>query len=193
MSEIDKPDYKSMQSGELLNAVGMDGQKWAEAFCQYFPEHDLGLMGTWFANACMAGYDEAQRRAKPEIEKLEVTSADFQQALIGLFFSLRDRTAILGNDIAIFSAYQKAKQILDNQWGSEPTSSQGFLDNSTCKESLQVQISDDISDNTLINNLEACGFLETDGTRLVMKRAAKRLEQLINENQSLRSQCQLKY
>jgi len=44
----------------------MDAQLWAKAFCQTFHGHDEGTMLAWFANAIMAGYDEACRRERRE-------------------------------------------------------------------------------------------------------------------------------
>jgi len=47
------PDYKAMQSADMLNELNDDASKWADAFLQHYPdcgiEWDL-LMG-WFANA----------------------------------------------------------------------------------------------------------------------------------------------
>lgn len=65
----------------------MDGRKWADAFCRTtgFPDEDWAL--TWFCNAIMAGYDEAQRRSAAaldasakEIERLKGELADALEA-----------------------------------------------------------------------------------------------------------------
>ena len=42
----------------------MDGRFWAESLCEVRSTYDVELMHTWFANAIMAGYDEAQRRGE---------------------------------------------------------------------------------------------------------------------------------
>lgn len=60
--ETGEPDYKAMSSFELTAALGMDGRKWAQAFCQHVGFNDRGWAITWFCNAVMAGYDEACRR-----------------------------------------------------------------------------------------------------------------------------------
>jgi rubredoxin len=43
----------------------IDAAVWAAEFCRIFPGHDEATMLGWFANAIMAGFDEAQRRAAP--------------------------------------------------------------------------------------------------------------------------------
>lgn len=40
-----------------------EAQDWAEAFCKLNPGADEALMLSWFANALMRGFDEAQMRA----------------------------------------------------------------------------------------------------------------------------------
>jgi len=49
-------DYAAMDEPELLHALGDDGRKWAEAFCQIAQtlghgDLDVGWMTGWFANA----------------------------------------------------------------------------------------------------------------------------------------------
>jgi hypothetical protein len=57
----------SKGGGELLDELGLDATKWAEAFERLTPstgasaDHEV-IVG-WFANAIMAGYDEGTRRA----------------------------------------------------------------------------------------------------------------------------------
>lgn len=53
------PDYKAMNAGDFLQAVGMDAEKWTEAYLQIWPSgnNDHATMIGWFANAIMAGYD----------------------------------------------------------------------------------------------------------------------------------------
>lgn len=55
------PDYTAMSPGEMHTALGADGMKWAEAFCQYHPNSGIGrdVMLGWACNMIMAGYDEA--------------------------------------------------------------------------------------------------------------------------------------
>lgn len=78
--EPGEPDYKAMSSFELTAALGMDGRKWAQAFCQHTGFNDRGWAITWFCNAVMAGYDEACRRVaaldnKPPLIMREIGNA----------------------------------------------------------------------------------------------------------------------
>jgi hypothetical protein len=50
MSEATK-SYAAMEAGEFLSALGDDAQKWAEAFCEQYPDMDREIMFGWFANA----------------------------------------------------------------------------------------------------------------------------------------------
>jgi hypothetical protein len=54
-------DYKALDGGEFLEALGTDGPKWAEAFRQINPDCNVddGTMLGWFCNAIMAGHDAA--------------------------------------------------------------------------------------------------------------------------------------
>ena len=63
-----------------FNGVGIfDARVWAKEFMQEWRKHsnrdswiDESLMISWFANAIMAGYDEAKRRAiSPASEPIE--------------------------------------------------------------------------------------------------------------------------
>lgn len=56
-----------------LDHQSMDAQVWAAAFCKQFPGHDEGTMLAWFANAIMAGFDEANRRANANAAKQPVS------------------------------------------------------------------------------------------------------------------------
>jgi hypothetical protein len=64
---------------EEFNQQSMDAEVWAEEFMRLFGKSlsqiDEGLMLSWFANAIMAGYDEARRRhenpASKRVEELE--------------------------------------------------------------------------------------------------------------------------
>ena len=48
-------DYRGLESGDLLKALGDDAQRWAQAFMQIIVEPgkeiDEALMIAWFANA----------------------------------------------------------------------------------------------------------------------------------------------
>ena len=50
----------------------IDANIWAREFCKRFPSMDEGTMIGWFANAIMAGFDEAQKRAE-EIDHARTT------------------------------------------------------------------------------------------------------------------------
>ena len=48
-----------MSDGDLLGALGIDGEKWTEAFRQINQSTNIpdDVMLGWFCNAIMAGYD----------------------------------------------------------------------------------------------------------------------------------------
>ncbi len=54
-------NYNDMTGSQLLDALGTDGKKWAEAFCEIYeqsdPPHTINVdwLTTWFANAIEAG------------------------------------------------------------------------------------------------------------------------------------------
>lgn len=53
-------DYTKMDGPTMLHALGMDGYKWAEAFCQHNKgkgEPDESVMLVWFCNAIMHTLD----------------------------------------------------------------------------------------------------------------------------------------
>lgn len=52
-------DYAAMNAGEFLQTVGTDAQKWADAFRQIDPPLNPDTLTSWFANAIMAGHDQA--------------------------------------------------------------------------------------------------------------------------------------
>ena len=68
MSEASKPhvDYTAMDAPTMLAALGDDGMKWAEAFCQHHAKHkfeiDESLMVGWFANAIEHSHDTRRWR-----------------------------------------------------------------------------------------------------------------------------------
>ena len=63
--KIENPNYTKMSDGDLLNALGVDAAKWAEAFMQLHisgskkkrDDINFGLMHSWFACAIEAGKD----------------------------------------------------------------------------------------------------------------------------------------
>jgi hypothetical protein len=55
--------YAGMSEPNLLNALGTDATKWADAFCEMHGG-DRGLMTTWFANAMMNEHDTLKGRAR---------------------------------------------------------------------------------------------------------------------------------
>lgn len=57
--------YTAMRDGDLLDALGVDAQKWAAAFCQHARKLnglsiDPEWATTWFANAMMAMHDHGR-------------------------------------------------------------------------------------------------------------------------------------
>lgn len=51
-------NYIGLSEPDLLEALGTDAKKWADAFHQMYPEFSHGLMLTWFSNALIAGHNE---------------------------------------------------------------------------------------------------------------------------------------
>lgn len=81
MSETSKPtpDYLSMEGGDLLNFMGDNAYRWAEAFCQIkaakgwtAEEINEDLMVGWFANAILRGQDEQRWRIERAARGLSV-------------------------------------------------------------------------------------------------------------------------
>jgi len=54
-----------MEAKELLGT--MDGQRWAEEFCQRFPQCEVDSVLGWFCNAIMAGYDNGKKLGIKEV------------------------------------------------------------------------------------------------------------------------------
>lgn len=54
-----KIDYTQLKDADLLHELGDDGAKWAAAFCQHFPDLNVGEddMLAWFANAIEHSHD----------------------------------------------------------------------------------------------------------------------------------------
>ncbi len=52
-------DYTKLNGPDMLSELGMDGYKWAEAFCQFNPNAnvDESTMLGWFCNAIMNTLD----------------------------------------------------------------------------------------------------------------------------------------
>jgi hypothetical protein len=70
-AEPNEPDYTVMKDGDLLEALGDDASKWAEAFCQIkasarwsADDIDRDLMIAWFANAIEHSHDVRRNRAE---------------------------------------------------------------------------------------------------------------------------------
>lgn len=57
------PASQHDELGAMLHGT-MDAQVWATEFCRLNNASDKGMMLGWFANAIMAGFDEASRRAE---------------------------------------------------------------------------------------------------------------------------------
>lgn len=49
--------YTDMEAGDMLQALGADAAKWADAFCEQFPDVPQDIAIGWFANAMMAMWD----------------------------------------------------------------------------------------------------------------------------------------
>lgn len=65
------PDYTALEGGDILQALGDDASKWAEAYCQHaikfgFDRNDREIMVTWFANAIEHSHDVRMRRSRPD-------------------------------------------------------------------------------------------------------------------------------
>lgn len=63
MSDVDEET-----AGQMLQRLGMDGKLWAEEMHKYFPKVPVDDLLGWCCNMIMAGYDEAQRRARTQPE-----------------------------------------------------------------------------------------------------------------------------
>lgn len=89
-------DYKNMEPGKFLQAVGTDAYKWADAFMQIWgdklQEVSHGLMIGWFANAMVTQHD----KATAEIERLRGENAEYKS----IFTRCRDIVAFHNGDDA---------------------------------------------------------------------------------------------
>ena len=80
--------------GALLQRLGMDGTLWAQEFRQIaitlgYSDMDEGWLIGWFANAIMAGYDEALRKAaKADNQQGDDTILDKLDTLVGEAYQL---------------------------------------------------------------------------------------------------------
>lgn len=83
------PNYAGMNAGDMLTAIGLDGAKWADAFCQINPSQcaDWGLMLGWFCNAIETAKDAARAEAAPALADGEVE---------GLIAELREMSSFYG-------------------------------------------------------------------------------------------------
>lgn len=72
-------DYTKLTGGQLLEACGDQGIKWAQALSQYMrtPGFDLNeeTLATWFANAIMNGIDIAARKREADTSTLTPAEA----------------------------------------------------------------------------------------------------------------------
>lgn len=59
-------DSESVQENLSFLCSTFDAQVWAKEFCKLNSASDEGVMLAWFANALMAGYDEAMRKNRAE-------------------------------------------------------------------------------------------------------------------------------
>lgn len=73
-------DYRGMEEFEMLNALGDDASKWAEAFMQFKEgwdkrgqKIDFDLMITWFSCAIETGHDV---RTRADLESMGLGSPD---------------------------------------------------------------------------------------------------------------------
>jgi len=49
--------YTDMNPGDMLQSLGDDAMKWADAFCEQFPDFDREAAFGWFANAIENTWD----------------------------------------------------------------------------------------------------------------------------------------
>lgn len=68
-----------MKATEL--ASSMDAVIWAREFCKLNSSADFEMMIGWFANAIMAGYDEAKRRARKEASSVKKECPNCKQQI----------------------------------------------------------------------------------------------------------------
>ena len=54
--------YNDMNAGGFLTALGDDATKWADAFCEQFPQIDREAAFGWFANAIENSSDVRRSR-----------------------------------------------------------------------------------------------------------------------------------
>lgn len=59
----DPPKYREMLPGDMLQAVGDDASKWADAFAEHYPDIDREVVFGWFANAIENSWDVRCSRA----------------------------------------------------------------------------------------------------------------------------------
>jgi len=50
-------DYTKFNGPDLLGELGLDGYKWAEAYCQHDSGADIDRAAVWFCNAIMNALD----------------------------------------------------------------------------------------------------------------------------------------
>lgn len=111
-SEISVIDYTAMSFFELTEALGMNGRKWAEAFCQHTNYGDLGTAMTWFCNAVTAGYDEAVRRSVA-LSNVPPVIAPPVSVMISLKTATKNFTEAFGNVSEHMRNVVIVKEVLD--------------------------------------------------------------------------------
>lgn len=84
-------NYNELSDDKLLGVLGMDAAKWTAAFMQIGPGKvghvDADAVLGWFANAIMAGYDEARRRDAAAIAALEARVTELSGQLVFVGFA----------------------------------------------------------------------------------------------------------
>lgn len=70
-------------SGEVDAGLhsSMDATAWTSEYCRINPSADYGMMLGWFANAIMAGYDEAMRRNESTVATLTRENGELRAEL----------------------------------------------------------------------------------------------------------------
>lgn len=88
--------YTDMNAGDMLQALGDDAMKWADAFCEKFPDFDHEDAFGWFANAIENSWDTRCSRATHSDDGL----LDHMSALIRNRDTWRELAALPPHDPA---------------------------------------------------------------------------------------------
>ena len=70
------PDYKAMESGEMLKLLADDAHSWATAYCQFNRNADHGYMTSWFANAIETACEHRMRRMVEQFPAVKNATPD---------------------------------------------------------------------------------------------------------------------